>query len=189
MKHLHHIVPKYVGGTDDRSNLIELSIEEHADAHKELFEKYGRWQDKLAYQGLSGMTSNEECMKKSMSEGGKKGGAVKNGKGHGKEGGLAAWKKHKDKITETLRENGKKYGHLGGVPVGKYMWVTDGDDNKKLLIEDGIPLGWKRGRTKKWKTGFNNTKKEVVTCPHCGSSGGKPVMVRYHFDNCNRISG
>lgn len=28
------------------------------------------------------------------------------------------------------------------------------------------------------------TPKEVVTCPHCNKSGGKPVMVRYHFDNC-----
>ena len=26
--------------------------------------------------------------------------------------------------------------------------------------------------------------KEVVTCPHCDKSGGKPVMYRFHFDNC-----
>lgn len=27
-------------------------------------------------------------------------------------------------------------------------------------------------------------KKEVVICPHCLKSGGKPPMIRYHFDNC-----
>jgi len=23
-----------------------------------------------------------------------------------------------------------------------------------------------------------------TTCPHCEMTGGKPVMVRYHFDKC-----
>jgi len=35
MKHKHHIVPKHMGGSDDPSNLIELTIEEHAEAHME----------------------------------------------------------------------------------------------------------------------------------------------------------
>jgi hypothetical protein len=26
--------------------------------------------------------------------------------------------------------------------------------------------------------------KEKVTCPHCDKTGGKPAMVRFHFDNC-----
>lgn len=25
---------------------------------------------------------------------------------------------------------------------------------------------------------------KIVTCPHCGKSGGKPAMIRYHFNNC-----
>jgi hypothetical protein len=28
--HKHHIIPKHAGGTNDPSNLIELTIEEHA---------------------------------------------------------------------------------------------------------------------------------------------------------------
>ena len=34
MKHKHHIIPRHMGGTDDPSNLIELTIEEHAEAHR-----------------------------------------------------------------------------------------------------------------------------------------------------------
>lgn len=31
-------------------------------------------------------------------------------------------------------------------------------------------------------------KQPIVACPHCGRSGGKPNMTRYHFDNCiNKI--
>ena len=42
MKHKHHIIPKHMGGTDDESNIIELTIEEHAEAHKKLYEENGK---------------------------------------------------------------------------------------------------------------------------------------------------
>jgi len=58
-KHIHHIVPKHAGGTDDPSNLVELSVEEHAAAHLALYEKYGRWQDKVAADLLSMGETNE----------------------------------------------------------------------------------------------------------------------------------
>ena len=61
MKHLHHIVPKHAGGTNDSSNLIELTVEEHAEAHRLLWEQYGRWQDKIAWKTLSGQISIQEA--------------------------------------------------------------------------------------------------------------------------------
>ena len=60
MKHIHHIIPKHMGGTNESSNLKEVTVEEHAQAHKELYEKYGHWQDKLAWQGLSGQLGSKE---------------------------------------------------------------------------------------------------------------------------------
>ena len=63
MKHLHHIVPKHMGGTDAPSNLIELTVEEHAEAHRVLYEKYGKWQDKVAWQGLAGLIGHDEVMR------------------------------------------------------------------------------------------------------------------------------
>lgn len=62
MKHKHHIIPKHAGGTDDPSNIIELTVEEHALAHKKLFEEEGRWQDYIAWQGLSGRIGKEEII-------------------------------------------------------------------------------------------------------------------------------
>lgn len=49
MKHKHHIIPKHMGGTDEPSNLVELTVEEHAAAHRVLFEQYGCWQDNVAW--------------------------------------------------------------------------------------------------------------------------------------------
>ena len=66
--HKHHIIPRHMGGTDDPSNLIELTIEEHAEAHRLLYEEYGRWQDKLAWQGLSGMIDQSEIIRQKQSE-------------------------------------------------------------------------------------------------------------------------
>jgi len=71
MKHLHHIKPKHMGGTDDPSNLIELTVEEHAEAHRKLFEEYGCWQDEIAWKGLAGIIGKEEIIRKIQSEAGK----------------------------------------------------------------------------------------------------------------------
>ena len=58
--HKHHIIPRHMGGTDDPDNLIELTVEEHAEAHRKLYEEHGRWQDKLAWKALSGQVSSAE---------------------------------------------------------------------------------------------------------------------------------
>jgi len=59
--HIHHIVPRHAGGTDDPSNLIELSIEDHAEAHKWLFIENGNVKDAIAWLALSGLVGNEEA--------------------------------------------------------------------------------------------------------------------------------
>lgn len=63
MKHKHHIIPKYAGESDDLSNLIYLSVEDHANAHKALYEQHGHWQDLVAYQGLAGIIPHEEAVR------------------------------------------------------------------------------------------------------------------------------
>lgn len=80
MKHKHHIVPKYLGGDDSPINIIELSPEEHALAHKKLWEEYGNWQDHLAWKGLSGLISGDECQRQAIIEGSKKGNLTTNSK-------------------------------------------------------------------------------------------------------------
>ena len=65
--HNHHIIPKHAGGTDHPDNISRLTTEEHAEAHRKLYEEYGRWQDKLAYQGLAGFKGKEEIIKEILS--------------------------------------------------------------------------------------------------------------------------
>jgi hypothetical protein len=63
LKHIHHIVPKHMGGSDDPSNLVELTVEEHAEAHRKLYEQYGHWEDNCAFLALSGRIGQEEALR------------------------------------------------------------------------------------------------------------------------------
>lgn len=60
--HKHHIIPKHAGGTDDSSNIIKLTVQEHAEAHHLLFKNHGRWEDYYAWQGLSGQIGKEDLI-------------------------------------------------------------------------------------------------------------------------------
>jgi hypothetical protein len=61
-----------MGGTDDPDNLIKLTVEEHAEAHRLLYEKYGNEFDKIAWLGLTKSITKQEAMRLAQSEGGKK---------------------------------------------------------------------------------------------------------------------
>lgn len=62
LKHKHHIIPKHAGGTDHPDNLVELTVSEHAEAHRILYETQGRWQDKIAWKTLSGQIGLDDAI-------------------------------------------------------------------------------------------------------------------------------
>lgn len=135
-----------MGGSEDSTNIIELTIEEHAESHKVLWEQYGEKEDWLAWQGLIGMIDKKEIIKELLSIAGKKGGS--NGKGvagNRKNGAIANWEKNKDKILQVLRENGRKYGHLGGAKRD-WIWINNEKEELKILKEEQVPIGWNIGR-------------------------------------------
>ena len=74
--HNHHIIPRHAGGTDSPDNLVRLTVEEHAEAHRVLYEEHGRWQDRVAWIGLAGLATKAEHVAMLLSEAGKKGGRM-----------------------------------------------------------------------------------------------------------------
>lgn len=51
-----------MGGTNDSSNLITLTVEEHAEEHRKLWEKNKRMEDKIAWLGLSKMIDKQDVL-------------------------------------------------------------------------------------------------------------------------------
>ena len=64
LSHGHHIIPKHIGGTDDEWNFVFLTVRQHALAHRLLWKMDGRWQDKLGWQGLSGIIDTKKSSAK-----------------------------------------------------------------------------------------------------------------------------
>ena len=161
--HNHHIIPRHAGGTDDPSNLVKLTIEQHAEEHRKLYEQYGRWQDNLAHRALSGMISNQEALLESMS--------------HKGERNPMYGKKHPEERIERMRE----------CKVGdKNPFYGKKHSNETLSI-----MREKAVKSEAWKADMSNKMKgrvrEKIACPHCSKTGGAGVMNRWHFDNCKMI--
>ena len=175
--HTHHIIPRHAGGTDDQKNLIRLTIEEHAEAHRLLYETYGRWQDFYAYRGLSGQINMSEEKLKIFQE--KSAEATRQRVSDGTHHLL----KRKDGTSVVSdRVAAGTFHMLGGeiqgissrrrVVEGTHNWLGDGTTQRTIqnrLVDAG---------THHFQ---NKVKKE---CSHCGRLFDSGNYKRYHGDNC-----
>lgn len=106
MKHKHHIIPRHMGGSDDPSNLIEVTVEEHARAHLKLYEEYGKKEDLCAYYMLSGKSQDPEFKNMICSLGGKA--SIKKKKESGEKWGFMLM--NPDDLFTMRSANGKLQG-------------------------------------------------------------------------------
>ena len=134
--HFHHIIPRHMGGTDDPSNLIKLTVEEHAEAHRMLYEQHGLEEDRLAWLGLAGIVSKKEHVHQMAKFGGDK--VVEHKLGI-----------HDPKNIHWKKEGGRK----GIAAVHKKMqnnrWMNNGIKDTRVTpdkIEQHLSDGWKFGR-------------------------------------------
>lgn len=158
IKHKHHIIPKHMGGSDDSSNIIELTVEEHAEAHRKLYEEFGCLQDKLAWQGLLGLISTADIVYALQSEGMKgprnpmygkpapNRGTKRPGVGGRKKG--TGWSEEERQKKMLLRKSTEYQEKMRKV-------YSDSERNKKISDAQKGRVGISRG--KKW---YNNGKEE-----------------------------
>jgi hypothetical protein len=165
MKHKHHIIPKHMGGTDDQKNLIELSVKEHAQAHLELYEKYGKKEDLCAYYMLSGKSQDPEFKKLVCSLGGK-GSYNKR-----KELGVAHLPFFGKKLTE---EEKKDICSKGGKIQGKRN-ADSGHMIKIQKLSNPVEAGKKGGATTiaRGKGAFGNPVERLKSASKGGKTQGR----------------
>ena len=154
-----------MGGTDDESNLIELTIEEHAEAHRKLYEQHGHWQDYLAWKGLAGLMTSDECAFVSMMEGSIRGSAIANG-GFNYTNGTDIKKFMPWEVPDGWVKYTKIIRHPGtGTGTKGRKWYHNPETNERLALlpDEEIPEGWLKGQGKKKKSKcfwFNDGKTE-----------------------------
>ncbi len=169
-----------MGGSDDPSNLVELTREEHAQEHLKLYHEYGKKEDLGAYYLLSGQT--DEAMKICASLGGQIQGLRNRDSGHmtniqklgssiggKKSSAICKEKKVNAFFDPTLRieiaklggkvqgKRNRESGHLKRIAQlpnkrnNGMFWITNGSINKMIMKESEIENGWRKGKTQKRK--------------------------------------
>jgi len=160
MKHIHHIIPRHMGGSDDPSNLIELTIEEHAKAHFDLWKKFGRIEDKIAWECLSGRNLSEEeriILSKSGFE-----------KFLLDESKVTKWKnkisntltgKIQSKETKIKRSNSLKLAYK----EGRKKVIVNSDDARRRYYENNMSQLMAEGRKKsqEWKNSVTSEEYKI----------------------------
>lgn len=169
--HIHHIIPKHMGGTNDESNLVKLSISEHANAHYELWQEYKKEEDLIAWRMLSGQISSAEARIL----------AVKNANT-----GRKQTDEHiKKRVTARLKTqpNGPTFGKK----------LPDASEERKQKISEALKgkSNWHKGKTRseltKEKLSIMSRNRQLLSCPKCGKQMPKANLVRFHGlygENC-----
>ena len=183
----HHIIPKCLGGSNDKSNLVLLTAREHFICHWLLARLY-------AYNNKITAAFWAMCnqRKPSVSR------YVPDSRAYQEARELHAVNISllkegicmKDETKKKLSEINK-----GQIPWNKGMKYS-GDKletvRKHLKNPDRCSKISKSMSGKKKSDEHVNKlrgkKRQVVQCPHCNVSGGANNMYRYHFDNCKLLA-
>lgn len=158
----HHIVPKSEGGSDDTTNLVKLTARQHYIAHLLLAKIYD---DVKMYSALTYMQCrtpthkdgrdfkfNSRLYEKMRIRLGSKISEMNKGKtpwNKGKKMGEEYCKKL-SLAHKGIRCSQEAYDKMAKT-MSSLVWITDGNDSRRIRKEDAIPPGWHRGIGSKLK--------------------------------------
>lgn len=164
LMHKHHIVPRYMGGTDKETNLVEVTVTQHAMYHFCNYQLWGNVEDKFAWKGLTGQIGKEEIILELLLKNQPR--AIE----------LArtpeAIEKKKKTFKEIEHQKGEKNSQYGK------MWITNGtkEGTYRINKDDPIPEGYWKGRISR----------NVESIPYYViiSPDGETTRTKYLIDYC-----
>lgn len=171
--HRHHIIPVHAGGTDDDDNIVYLTVDEHIQAHLDLFEKHGKDADKdaasilLACRYRINDAVKMENFKKACVRGGKAAHKVK------LENGFYA---RLGKINST-KLKGRVRPDLAAAKTQEWIdkdwkWFNNGLEDRRFSVQ---PEGWVPGRLFKSSAEFNRKQSELMASLRWWNNGERRV--------------
>jgi hypothetical protein len=194
MKHKHHIIPRHMGGSNDPSNLVEVTVEEHAELHHQLWEDLGYKEDYIAWQALSGQITTQEATLAAIRLSIQK--RIDDGSFHF----ITLARKRIENGSHPFLDSkfqsiqGKK-GYKKAIENGTHFSLRPQriSELAKQRVSKGIhhftDSNFQRNMVQKaLREGTHSSQKQHV-CPNCGKIGKGGAMKRFHYDNCKeRVS-
>ena len=126
---IHHILPRSLGGSDIKDNLVRLTAREHFICHAllaEMYEIYSFEWYKMNHAFMM-MVSNTNKQNRYFNS------------------RLYELKRKDFSKTMSNAQTGIKNSQFGK------MWITDGKCNTRINKDTEVPIGWKIGRTLPYK--------------------------------------
>lgn len=120
-KEIHHIVPRCLGGSDDKDNLVELTAREHFIAHLLLLKIYPNKYSLIKAVQMMCIHNNKQ--ERSMNR-------------------MYGWLKERFSIEMSNSQTGEGNSQFGT----KWVYNLDLKESKKILKTEPIPNGWFAGR-------------------------------------------
>lgn len=181
----HHIVPKSMGGTNAKSNIVFFTPREHYVAHHLLWKIHKNKQMFYAFWCMvtrMGRNDNSYRVTSRVYEQAKLEHRIMSSSTHR---GKIPWNKGKIGVysPETISKmSAARTGHVETSETKRKK--SDSAKNRPMPAHiHSVPVKEKRRESNiAWR---NNNQ---VICPHCNASGVKYNMERYHFDNCHIIN-
>lgn len=179
----HHILPRSLGGSDDPSNIIRLTVRQHYIAHWMLWKAYGgvmavafdymsgikRYGSRLPSKTVEALRADvsKRISERTVSE------ATRQKQRDAKLGRKLS-PEHVEKVRQSR--------------VGKLLpeqWRKAVSDGKRGKATRGT--GWSHSEETIAKLTASNRNRPMIVCPHCDKSvkdhGGAK---RWHFDRCKK---
>jgi hypothetical protein len=112
----HHIIPRCLGGSDNISNLVDLTPEEHYVAHQLLVKLHPQNHAlvKAAIMMIPARPSNK----------------------------LYGWLRRKHSVAMSVSQSGKGNSQFGT----KWICNQETKESKKIPADQSLPVGWENGR-------------------------------------------
>jgi hypothetical protein len=184
--HKHHIIPRHAGGSDDPSNIKVVTIAEHAEEHRKLFARYGRWQDELAWKALLGQVDKEAAIREVCRRNGLSRRGIKLGPMSPEHRGrlIAAFRSPETKKKRSLANKGRNNPRYGKTPQPLSPQAIEKCRAAHLGKKHALGYKYTQEQRQARSVLQRGSTRKRIECPHCLLVGGSNNMKRWHFDNC-----
>jgi len=176
----HHIIPKSLGGSNDKSNLVALTPREHFICHWLLTKMLPKSpEQKKLYHAFSAFNMSSSTQQRQISSKqyqilSKASKIALKGNTHNKGKVRSAEANEKQRQTMLAKYKTQKHKNAGKTYDELYSNAAE----RKAKLKG--PRGPRKNPP---------GPQALVTCPCCGKTGGVSNMKRYHFDNCSVQKG